>query len=165
MTLSLLAVLVAALAVHLLGAISSRQVPRKAKGVRLLTWPAPLRWFVAFMLPASVGMAWMAMQARPSQIVMAALVAGFFLLASIYLVYCVLLYRVWWTTDGIGSWHPLGGSRFLRWDAVEEGRYVESVQAFYVKGGGTRIWYSPMQSGIAHLHRYIGVRVQPQVSA
>ena len=165
MTRNLLAVLVAALVVYLLVAVSSRHVPRKAKGVRMLTWPAPMRWFVAFMLPASVGIVWMATQARPSQIMMAAAVSGFFLLASIYLAYCVFLYRVWWTTSGIGSWHPLGGSRFLRWEDMEEGRYVASVQAFYVKGGGTRIWYSPMHNGIAYLNRHIEARLRPQAPA
>ena len=160
---NVLAGLVAVLVVGLFCGLSFRHAPRKVRGVRMLTWPMSLRLLVAFMLPASVGIAWMAAQANPSQVVTAAIVASCFVLGSIYLASCVFLYRVWWTTQGIGSWHPLGGSRFLRWDAVEEGRYVPSVQAFYVKGGGKRIWYSPMHSGIAHLHRYVGARLRPEV--
>lgn len=156
---SLLAGFAGALLVGSLVAFSARQAPRKAKGVRLLSWPAGMRWGVALMLPGSLAIAWMAAQAQPSQRTTATIVAGCFVLGAIYLAYCVFLYRVWWTKEGIGSWHMLGGSRFVPWSDVVEARYVESVQAFYVKGGGKRVWYSPMQSGISHLHRYIKTRV------
>lgn len=156
---SLLAGLVAALVVGLLVGFSARQAPRKAKGVRLLTWSAGMRWGTLLMLPVSLAIAWMATQAKPDQKVTATIVASCFVLGAIYLAYCVFLYRVWWTKEGIGSWHMLGGSRFVRWEDMEEARYVESLQAFYVKGGGKRVWYSPMHGGISHLQRYIKSRL------
>ncbi|MGH7003200.1 MAG: hypothetical protein ACREIP_04565 [Alphaproteobacteria bacterium] len=155
------AIIAAMAVVGLLGWLAARQAPRKGNGIRSLTWPPGMQILTLALLVASFGVAWMAAQARPSQAVMATLVAGGFVIGAVYLNYSVFLYRVWWTKEGVGSWHPLGGHRFIRWDEVESGRYVTWVQAFVIHGAGKRIWYSPMHAGIGHLHRMIGHRLKP----
>jgi hypothetical protein len=157
---SIIGAVVAALVVALLTWLASRKAPQKRKGLRALTWPPGMRVLAVILLIGSLFAAWAATHARPSQALMAAIVSSSFVLGSVYLTYCVFLYRVWWTNDGIGSWHPLGGQRFIRWDEVEGGRYVGWVQAFVIHGAGRRIWYSPMHAGLAHLHRFIGRRLQ-----
>jgi hypothetical protein len=92
---------------------------------------------------------------------MAAIVSSAFVLGSAYLAYSVFLYRVWWTSGGIGAWHPLAGRRFIRWDEVEGGRYIAWAQVYVLRGAGRRIWYSPMHAGLDHLHRFIGRRLKP----
>lgn len=157
---SIIVAVAAAVVVALLASLAARKAPRKQKGVRALTWPVATRILAVVLLIGSFFAAWAATHARPSQAVMAAIVSGTFVLGSLYLAYCVFLYRVWWTNDGIGSWHPLGGQRFIRWDEVEGGRYIGWAQAFVLHGAGRRIWYSPMHAGLAHLHRFIGRRLQ-----
>lgn len=156
---------IAAVAVAVLMSLSQKQSALKSKGVRLLTWPAPMRWFTGFMIPFSIAVAWMASQAKPSQAFTAGVVATCFLAGAVYMAYCVFLYRVWWTTEGIGCAHPLGRTNFIPWTDVQSANYVASVQAFYVKGNGRRVWYSPMQSGIPSLHRYLRHRLRAELTA
>ena len=130
---------------------SARQSPSR----RELGWTTAMRWGVALSVPFSAFVVWAAAQAKPSEQTMAAIVSGCFVLGSLYLVYCVFFFRVWWTPDGLNSWHPLGGTRSLRWEQIEAWAYLPSVQAFRVSGGGLRIWYSPMHAGHAALNKTI----------
>ena len=56
-----------------------------------------MRWGVALSLPFSAFVVWVAAQAKPSEQTMAAIVSGCFVLGSLYLIYCVFFFRVWWT--------------------------------------------------------------------
>ena len=158
MTRNLIAGLAAMAAIALLLSVARQTPALKAKGIRLLSWPPPMRWFAALMVPGSLAIAWMAAQAKPSEAMTAAIVAACFLIGAAYLAYSVFLYRVWWTTEGIGSAHPFGRTTFIPWGDVAHARYVGSVQAFYIEGDGRRVWYSPMQSGLTSLHRYLRTR-------
>jgi hypothetical protein len=153
----------AALVVWLLHAVTGGTPAARGKGFRELTFPASLRVTVLVLLAFSVFVAYAASKASPSQATTARIVAGCFALGSLYLVWSVFLTRVWWTTEGIGSSHLFGRRRFLRWDDVESGGYLGWCQAFYVKGAGTRIWYSPMHAGLQVLHRYMARRLDPVV--
>jgi hypothetical protein len=157
---SIVIAVAAAVIVGLLAGLAARKAPDKSKGMRALTWPAGTRILAVILFAGSFFVAWAATHARPSQVLPATLVSTAFLLGSAYMAYCVFLYRVWWTTEGIGSWHPLGGRRFIRWDDVEGGRYIGWAQVYVLRGGGRRIWYSPMHAGLAHLHRFISSRLK-----
>ena len=130
MTRNLIAGLAAMAAVALLLSVARQSPALRAKGVRLLSWPPQMRCFTALMVPGSLAVAWMAAQAKPSEATTAAIVAACFLLGAAYLAYSVFLYRVWWTTEGIGSDHPFGRTTLIPWRIVTNARYVSSVQAF-----------------------------------
>jgi hypothetical protein len=157
---SILIAVVATVITGLLVGLAARKAPDKSKGLRALTWPASTRVLAAVLLAGSFFAAYAAMHARPSQVLPAAVVSTTFLLGSAYMAYCVFFYRVWWTTEGIGSWHPLGGHCFIPWDDVEGGRYIGWAQVYLLRGRGRRIWYSPMHAVLAHLHRFISRRLK-----
>ena len=158
---SIIAGLVAALFVWALQILANRGRPARAKGYRELRWPIGIRILALLMLPFAGFIVFAASQARPDQATIAAVVAACFVLGSVYLAACVFLTRVWWTFEGIGMEVPFVRRRFVRWDDVEEGGYSAGLQAYYIRGHGTRIWYSPMQSGIDQLHRFIGRKLKP----
>jgi hypothetical protein len=161
MLMSLLCGAAAALVIWQLHARALAVPAKRGKGFRELTFPLSLRVVVLVLVAFSFFIVYAASQANPSQATTARIVAGCFVIGSLYLVWAVFLTRVWWTADGIGSSHLFGRERFLRWGDVESGGYVAWCQAFYVKGGGTRVWYSPMHAGIAALHRFMAKRLDP----
>lgn len=134
---------------------SKRQPGRQ----RELPWPARMRGAAVMMLAGALAVTAMAIQASPDQRLVAAAVAGSFLLSALYVGYAVFSWRVWFTTEGIGSAH-LFGRRFLRWDQVTGLGYNPWLQAFHVTAGRQRVWYSPMQGGIPLLHRYLRRRLR-----
>lgn len=146
---------VAAGAVALLMGAAFRSSPQRGRDERRLGWPAGMRIGVLLSIPLSLAIVWMAAQAKPSQQTMAAIVSGCFLLGSLYLAYSVFLTRLWWTANDISFWHPLAGVKTLRWEEIEDWRYIGWVQAFRISGKGKRLWYSPMQSGLVTLHKTI----------
>lgn len=150
----LIAFVAAGVIIFLMGA-AARTSPQRARGERRLGWPLGLRIGVLVSIPLSFAIIWMATQAKPSQQTMAAIVSGCFLLGSLYLAYSVFLTRLWWTAQDISFWHPLGGTKTLRWDEIEDWRYIGWAQAFRVSGKGKRLWYSPMQSGLVLLNKTI----------
>lgn len=158
---SIIAGLVAALFVWALQFLANRGRPARAKGYRELRWPLGIRVLSLAMLPFAGFVVFAASQARPDQAIAATVIAICFVLGSVYLAVCVFLTRVWWTFEGIGMEVPFVRRRFVRWDDVEAGGYSAGLQAFYIRGHGTQIWYSPMQSGIAQLHRFIGRKLNP----
>lgn len=117
-----------------------------------------MRGAALLMLAMALAVTALATEASPDQRLVAAAVAGTFLLSALYVSYAVFGYRVWFTTDGIGSAHWLG-QRFLRWDEVTGHGYNPWLQAFYVSAGRQRVWYSPMQGGIPLLKRYLRRRL------
>jgi hypothetical protein len=153
--------LVAAALVWLLQARARGGSATRARGYRELTFPQSLRIGVLVLVVFSFVIVYAAAQARPDQALTASIVSACFVVGSFYLVWCVFLTRVWWTRDGIGSRHVFGRERFLRWDDVEAGGYLAWCQVFYVRGAGTRIWYSPMHAGPRALHRYMARRLDP----
>jgi hypothetical protein len=158
---SLLCGVAAAAVVWLLHVRVAGSPAKRGKGVRELTFPLSLRIIVLVLFAFSFFIVYAASKANPDQATMARIVASCFVGGSLYLVWSVFMTRVWWTTEGIGSGHLFGRDRFLRWDDVEAGGYATWGQAFYVKGAGTRIWYSPMHAGIVTLHRYMAKRLKP----
>lgn len=161
MLVSIICGVAAAAIVWLLHAMALGSPPARAKGYRELAFPPSLRVIVLVLVGFSAFVVYAASKANPSQATTARIVAGCFVLGSLYLAWSVFLTRVWWTKDGIGSRYAFGRERFLRWDDVEDGGYLGWCQAFYVKGAGTRIWYSPMHAGLPALHRYMGRRLDP----
>ncbi|MBM3608110.1 MAG: hypothetical protein FJX29_06620 [Alphaproteobacteria bacterium] len=150
----LIAILAAGAVIFLMGA-AVRTAPSRTRGERRLGWPLGMRIGVLLAIPFSFAIIWMAAQARPSQQMMAAIVSGCFLLGSLYLAYSVFLTRLWWTAQEISFWHSLGGVKTLRWEDIEDWRYLGWAQAFRISGQGKRLWYSPMQSGIVLLNKTI----------
>jgi hypothetical protein len=158
---SILCGILAAALVWLLHARALGAPAFRGKGYRELTFPTSLRIMVLFLVAFSAFVVFAASKANPSQATTARIVSACFVLGSLYLVWAVFLTRVWWTREGIGSKHVFGRERFLRWDDVESGGYLAWCQAFYLRGGGSCVWYSPMHGGIRALHRYMGRRLDP----
>lgn len=150
--------LVGALVVYLLFRLA-RPVARTQGDRKILEYGRGLKLLAVFFVPVSAFVAYAAAHAGPSQALMAALVALFFVLATLYLLYEAFFVKLGYDQRFIYHYTPLRGERTVPWESVTEAGYSPLCQAhFLATRTQGKIWFSPWLNGFTEFVEYIEQR-------
>jgi small-conductance mechanosensitive channel len=150
--------LVGALVVYLLFRLA-RPVARTEGDRKILEYGRGFRLLAVVFVPVSAFVAYAAAHARPSQSLVAALVALFFVLATAYLLYEAFYVKLGYDQRFIYHYTPLRGERRVPWESVTEAGYSPLFQAHYLATRTQgKIWFSPWLNGFPEFVEYIGQR-------
>lgn len=146
--------LIGAVAVYFLLRLA-RPSARVEDGRRVIEYGRGYRVLVVFLAPFSLFVAYAATQARPGQTVIAALVALFFIIASVYLTHEVFFVKFGYDADFIYHYTPLRGQRKVAWQSITDAGYSAIRQAHYLATEHQgKIWFSPWMDGFAEFVDY-----------
>lgn len=123
---------------------------------RRLCYGFGFRVFAALLVPGSLFVAYAAAHARPSQLVIAAIIATAFLAAAPFFAYQAFFVSFEYDDQNIYYRSPLAGSHTIPWSEVLEVGYSGLLQAHYISTRQVRrIWCSNMLRGFSELGEFL----------
>lgn len=105
---------------------------RRHGNVRVLHYGLGFRVFAAVLVPGSLFVAYAASQARPSQLVIAAVIATMFLVAAPFFAYQAFLVSFSYDEQNIYYRSPLAGRHVIPWSEVQQVGYSGWLQSHYI---------------------------------
>lgn len=139
---------------------SARKPAKRVKGRTTLTYSTGFRIFAAVLVPGSLFVAYAASQARPSQVVIAAVIAVAFLAAAAFFAYQAFFVHFAYDDDNIYYRSPFAGSKTIPWSEVREVSYSSLMQAHFIRTSSvSRIWCSNMLIGYEELGGFLARRL------
>lgn len=147
--------LVGGAAVYFLARAGRKPAPRIGDR-RQLSFGLGFKVFAAVLVPGSLFVAYAAAHARPSQLVIAAVIATAFLAAAAFFAYQAFLVSFEYDDQNIYYRTPIAGPHVISWSEVVDVGYSGLLQAHYIRTAQVRrIWCSSMLRGFGELGEFL----------
>ncbi len=147
--------LVGAAAVYLF-ARGGRKPAHRVGERRKLTYGIGFKVFAALLVPGALFVAYAAAHARPSQLLIAGVIAAAFVIAAPFFAYQAFFVSFEYDDQNIYYRSPLAGSHTIPWSDVLEVGYSGLLQAHYLSTKQVcRIWCSSMLRGYSELGDFL----------
>jgi len=147
--------LLGVVAVYFLARTGTKPATRKGNR-RILNYGIGFKLFAALLVPGSLFVAYAAVHARPSQLVLAGLIAIVFLVAAAFFAYQAFFVSFGYDEKNIYYSSPLAGAHVIPWSDVQEVGYSGLLQAHFISTMQVRrIWCSNMLRGFEELGEFL----------
>ncbi len=147
--------LVGGAVVYFLARAGRKPAPRIGNR-RQLTFGLGFKVFAAALVPGSLFVTYAAAHARPSQLVIAAVIAIAFLAAATFFAYQAFLVSFEYDDHNIYYRTPIAGPHIIPWSEVVEIGYSGLLQAHFIRTAQIRrIWCSSMLRGFSELGDFL----------
>jgi len=131
------------------------------RGRKILDYGLPFKTFTIVLIPFSIFVVYAASHARDSQIVMASIVASFFVLGAVFSAYYVFFVKFSYDNKFVYYHSPFCKNKKAQWSSLVDVGYSSLFQADYIIVDGIgRIWCSNLLNGYPELGRFLEKKSQ-----
>ena len=145
------------------GLLRHGQRPARRQGQRrILDYSRALRFTTLGYTACTAFVVYAAWHAHPRQHLVAALVAGGFVLFALFWLYQVFFVHIAYDNNYIYYHSPLAGEHAIPWDDLLDIGFSRAIGSHYlVTSSVRRIWCFPMLQGYAELGEFLANRFPP----
>lgn len=134
---------------------------KTSNGRKILEYGLPVKILITILISFSIFVVYAASQARESQIVIASIIAGCFLLGAIFFGYQVFLVKFSYDSNFVYYKSPFCGSKKVPCSSLLYIGYSTLLQADYIVIDGIgKIWCSKMLNGYTELGEFLEQKTQ-----